>query len=70
MQRRGLRLEVDEPTEYQLRNKRWMANHPAKMALIAAAVDSRDSMPRGMPLTLYGGVVVLLLGVLFAVKFS
>lgn len=109
MQRRGLRLEVDEPTEYQLRNKRWMAQHPVKMALgvallmaplgallagardvawlsvpvgasigagigaltgWATSVESRESVPRGVTLGLYAGVVVLLFGALFAIKFS
>lgn len=107
MQRRGLRLEVDEPTENQLRNKRWMAQHPVKMVLVVAvlmaplgaflaaardlawlsvpvgaslgagigaligwatSVESRESVPRGVTLALYGGVVVLLFGVLFAIK--
>jgi hypothetical protein len=38
MQRRGLRWEVDEPTEWQLRNKRWLAEHPLITSLVGAVL--------------------------------
>lgn len=38
MKRRGLRLEVDEPSDRQLRNARWLAGHPGATALIGAVV--------------------------------
>lgn len=38
MKRRGLRLEVDEPSERQERNKRWLANHPVAVAVAGAVV--------------------------------
>jgi hypothetical protein len=36
--RRGMRLEVDEPTERQRRNKRWLAEHPLIVALVGAVL--------------------------------
>lgn len=33
-----MRLEVDEPTEWQKRNKRWLADHPVFVALAGAAI--------------------------------
>lgn len=36
--RRGMRLEIDHPTERQKRNKRWLAEHPLIVALVGAAL--------------------------------
>ena len=38
VQRRGLRLEVDEPSDRQLRNKRWLAHHPLVITVVGAAI--------------------------------
>lgn len=38
MKRRGLRLEVDEPTEWQQRNRRWLASHPGLVAAVTAVL--------------------------------
>lgn len=38
MKRRGLRLEVDEPTERQQRNARWAADHPGACAAAGAVL--------------------------------
>jgi hypothetical protein len=37
MQRRGHRLEVDNPTQWQRRNQRWLAEHPWVTTLVGAA---------------------------------
>ena len=38
MQRRGHRLEVDNPTEWQRRNQRWLAEHTWVTTLVGAGV--------------------------------
>lgn len=38
VERRGHRLEVDNPTEWQRRNQRWLANHPQVTCLVGAAI--------------------------------
>ena len=38
MRVRGVRLEVDSPSEQQLRNARWMAKHPVALALVLGVV--------------------------------
>lgn len=38
--RRGMRLEADEPTEWQKRNKRWLADHPVIVSLVGAVLFS------------------------------
>lgn len=38
MRRRGFRVEVDEPTEFQQRNSRWLAAHPVAVVAVAAVV--------------------------------
>ena len=75
MQRRGLRLEVDEPTEWQLRNKRWLAEHPLVTSLVGAVLfvgvglmfaDAKDfSLRTG---ALVGAVAGAILGWAFSVE--
>lgn len=109
MRRRGLRLEVDEPTERQRRNSRWLAEKPRTTSIIGAfvfgavgivyalsadiswlspflgaviglavgvllgwafSVSHRDPAPRGRIRVLYVGALVVVAGVLMAMKLA
>lgn len=74
MRRKGLRLEVDEPTEWQLGNKRWLAEHPGVTALVAAfvfsALGALYATTTSWMSTAAGAIAGLLLGALLGWGFS
>jgi ElaB/YqjD/DUF883 family membrane-anchored ribosome-binding protein len=76
VKRRGLRLEVEEPTEWQKQNKRWLANHPWVTATVAALIfalvglllAAKSDIPwLSLPV---GGIVGLAVGGLLGWAFS